>query len=110
MYSKKVLLRGYVRNRLGFTFGNVKLEIVTAYQYLGLIFNSMGNLTKQNRNYMREVVGQCSLYYVTLALYLYLLMSFLNLLTVYFFPIITYGCKIWEVRTSILSRNSHLGF
>ena len=56
----------------------------------------MGNLTKQNRNYMRKVVGQCSLYYVKPGVYFYLLMFFLNCLTIIIVvPIITYGCEIW---------------
>ena len=33
-----VFSRGYVRNRPEFRFGNVELEIVRDYQYLGLIF------------------------------------------------------------------------
>ena len=34
-----VFSRGFVRNIPEFTFGNVKLEIVRYYQYLGFIFN-----------------------------------------------------------------------
>ena len=73
-----VFSRGYVRNRPEFTFGNVKLKIVRDYQYLFF----MGNLTKQNKIFLREVVGQCSLYYVKLGVYFYLLMFFLNCLTI----------------------------
>ena len=50
-----VFSRGCVRNRPEFTFGNVKLEIVREYQYIGLFLITTGNLTKQNRNYMRKV-------------------------------------------------------
>ena len=41
-----VFSRGYVRKNPEFTFGNVKLEIVRDYQYLGLIFNYNGNFNK----------------------------------------------------------------
>ena len=41
-----VFYRGYVINRPEFTFGDVKLEIVRDYQYLGLIFNYNGKFNK----------------------------------------------------------------
>ena len=41
-----VFSRGCVRKRPEFTFGNVKLEIVRDYQYLGFIFNYNGKFNK----------------------------------------------------------------
>ena len=91
----KVFSRGYVRNRPEFTFGNVKLEIVRDYHYLGLIFNYIGKFNKAKHIlYEKGSRAMFSLLRKARCLFLSLevLLKLFNHIVV---PIITSGCKIW---------------
>ena len=93
----KVLIfsRGYVGNRLEFTFGNVKLEIVRDYQYLGLIFNYNGKLNKTKQKlFEKGSRAMFSLLSKGRCLFspLDVLLKLFNHIVVL---IITYVCEIW---------------
>ena len=81
----KVLIfsRGNVRNRPEFTFGNVELEIVRDYQYLGLIFNYNGKFIKaKEKLFEKDSRAMFSLVRKARCLFFYLMMFFLNCLTI----------------------------
>ena len=93
----KVLVfpRGYVRKTPEITFGNVKLEIVRDYQYLGLnlIYNGKFNKAK----YKLYEKGSRAMFFLLrkarcLFLPLDVVLKLFNHIVV---PIITYGCEIW---------------
>ena len=93
----KVLIfsRGYVRNRPEFTLGNVKLEIVRDYQYIGLISNYNGKFNKANQKLFEK--GRRAMFsLLRKARCLFLppdvLFKLFNHILV---PIITYGCELW---------------
>ena len=81
----KVLIfsRGNVRNRPEFTFGNVELEIVRDHQYLGLIFNYNGKFIKaKEKLFEKGSRAMFSLVRKARCLFFYLMMFFLNCLTI----------------------------
>ena len=105
-----VFSRGYVRKNPEFTYGNVKLEIVRDYQYLGLIFNYNGNFNKAKQKlYEKGSRAMFSLLRKARCLFLSLdvLFKLFNHIVV---PIITYGCEIWGSETIDIIEKLQLRF
>ena len=105
-----VFSRGKIRNIPIFHFGDVNIEVVDHYNYLGIVFNYNGNFKKaQKRLYDQANKAMFSL--ITKARRLSLPIDIqLDLFNTLVMPIMTYGCEVWGFENCQLAEKLHLRF